>query len=220
MTGTGGADGTGLAGLTRADVTEAADLHLRAFPRFFLATLGAPFLRQFYAGFVDDPDAVTVVSRDPDGRLLGVVVGTLAPDRFFRRLLRRRGLRLAVAAVRPALRDPRAVGRLVRGVAYRGDVPVAARGALLSSICVDPAAVGGGRGRELIDLWWRRVRERGERDAYLTTDADDNDRVNAFYHRAGWTLVGSYATREGRRMNCYAVSAGSTVPAGRHRRDR
>ncbi|WP_416906321.1 GNAT family N-acetyltransferase [Micromonospora echinospora] len=208
-----------LAPLTGHDVPAAADLHLRAFPRFFLSRLGAPFLREFYAGFVDDPDAVTVVSRGADGRLLGVVVGTVTPDGFFGRLLRRRGHRMAVAAVRPALRDPRAVGRLVRGIAYRGDVPVAARGALLSSICVDPAAAGGGHGRQLIDTWWRRVRERGVYDAYLSTDADDNDRVNAFYRRAGWTLVGDYATREGRRMNCYAVSVGSTVGSGTRRND-
>ncbi|WP_416905410.1 hypothetical protein [Micromonospora echinospora] len=109
-----------LAPLTGHDVPAAADLHLRAFPRFFLSRLGAPFLREFYAGFVDDPDAVTVVSRGADGRLLGVVVGTVTPDGFFGRLLRRRGHRMAVAAVRPALRDPRAVGRLVRGIAYRG----------------------------------------------------------------------------------------------------
>ncbi|MEU4567432.1 GNAT family N-acetyltransferase [Micromonospora sp. NPDC023956] len=210
-----GADPGGTAALTGHDVPAAADLHLRAFPRFFLSSLGAPFLREFYAGFVDDPDAVTVVSRGDDGRLLGVVVGTVTPDGFFGRLLRRRGHRMAVAAIRPALRDPRAVGRLVRGLAYRGDVPVTTRGALLSSICVDPLAAGGGRGRQLIDAWWRQVRQRGVRDAYLTTDADDNDPVNAFYRRAGWTLTGDYVTREGRRMNCYTVSAGSTVRAGR-----
>ncbi|WP_446213718.1 GNAT family N-acetyltransferase [Micromonospora sp. IBSANI012] len=194
--------------LTAADVPAAAALHARAFPRFFLSRLGEPFLREFYAGFVDDPDAVTVVSRAADGTLVGVVVGTTTPDGFFRRLLRRRGPRLARAAIRPALRDPRAALRLLRGVAYRGEVPLAARGALLSSICVDPAVAQAGHGRRLIDQWWRAVRQRGVDAAYLTTDADDNDRVNRFYRRAGWTLLGAYTTPEGRRMNCYGISAG------------
>ncbi|MFG2057324.1 GNAT family N-acetyltransferase [Micromonospora sp. NPDC048930] len=194
------------------DVRSAAALHLRAFERFFLSTLGEPFLREFYAGFVRDPDAVTAVARDPDGRLVGTVVGTVAPELFFRRLLRQRGPRLALASVPAVLRRPAVALRVLRGVAYRGGVPVETRGALLSSICVDPEAEHGGHGRRLIDAWWREVRRRGVTSAYLTTDADGNDRVNDFYRRAGWTLRGSWATREGRRMNCYGISAAPPVP--------
>lgn len=200
--------------LTREDVPAAAALHARAFPRFFLSGLGEAFLREFYLGFVHDPAGVTVVARDHDGRLVGVVVGTVAPDGFFRRLLRRRGPRLALAAVRPTLRNPRIALRLLRGLTYRGGVPVAARGALLSSICVDPAAAHAGHGRRLLERWWQAARQRGATAAYLTTDADDNDRVNLFYRRAGWHLVGDYVTREGRRMNCYAVDVEDRTLSG------
>ncbi|GGM04625.1 MULTISPECIES: GNAT family N-acetyltransferase [Micromonospora] len=193
--------------LTGADIHAAAALHVRAFPRFFLSSLGERFLREYYHGFLLDPDAVTVVARTADGALAGIVVGSVRPEAFYRRLLRRRGLRMAVAAAWPALRSPRTALRLLRGIAYRGDVPVAAHGALLSSICVDPAVENTGRGRALIDRWWLRARQQGATSAYLVTDADDNDRVNAFYQRCGWTPVGSYLTREQRRMNCYSITA-------------
>ncbi|WBB81576.1 GNAT family N-acetyltransferase [Micromonospora sp. WMMD882] len=198
-----------VATLRPTDVPAAAALHSRAFPGFFLSSLGEPFLREFYAGFAHDPDAVTVVSRDGTGRLVGVVVGTVAPDRFYRRLLRRRGPWLARAVVGRALRDPRAAWRLLRGLTHRGAVPVAAHGALLASICVDPTAGQAGHGRLLIERWWRAACEHGATSAYLTTDADDNDRVNRFYRRAGWTLAGAYVTREGRRMNCYTLVSSS-----------
>ncbi|SCF33182.1 Acetyltransferase (GNAT) family protein [Micromonospora purpureochromogenes] len=193
--------------LRAEDVRTAAALHVRAFERFFLTSLGEPFLREFYAGFVRDPDAVTVVTRDPDGRLVGVVVGTVAPELFFRRLLRQRGPRLALASLPAVVRRPAVALRLLRGVAYRGEVPVETHGALLSSICVDPAVAHGGHGRRLLDAWWEAVRLRGVSSAHLTTDADDNERVNAFYRRAGWTLRGTWTTQEGRRMNCYGIAA-------------
>jgi ribosomal protein S18 acetylase RimI-like enzyme len=193
--------------LRMRDVQAAAALHARSFSSFFLASLGERFLAEFYAGFVHDPDAVTAVTRDAEGRLIGTVVGSVAPEQFFSRLLRRQGVRLAVASVPAVLRNPAVAVRVLRGVVYRGDVPINTSGALLSSICVDPTAEHGGHGRQLIDAWWQRVRERGVTSAYLTTDADGNDRVNAFYQRAGWSLRGSWITKEGRRMNCYTIVA-------------
>jgi ribosomal protein S18 acetylase RimI-like enzyme len=193
--------------LRLTDVPTVAALHVRAFERFFLSSLGEPFLREFYGGFARDPDAVTVVSRGDDGRVVGMVVGTVSPGQFFRRLLRRRGLQLASASIRAVARRPRTAVRLLRGVAYRGDVPIGAEGALLSSICVDPSAERAGHGQRLMEAWWRAAQERGARSAYLTTDADDNERVNTFYVKAGWTLRGSYRTPEGRRMHCYGIAA-------------
>ncbi|MFC7550578.1 GNAT family N-acetyltransferase [Plantactinospora sp. GCM10030261] len=192
--------------LEPADIRAAAALHTRAFPHFFLSSLGERFLREFYSGFLSDPDAVTAVTRTANGRILGVAVGTLTPDRFFRRLLRTRGLRFALAGLPAALRRPRTALRLLRAIAYRGTVPVGAEGALLSSICVDPTAQHAGHGRWLIEAWWLRARERGARSAYLITDRVDNEAVNNFYRRAGWTPRGSYTTPEGRPMNCYVVA--------------
>jgi GNAT superfamily N-acetyltransferase len=193
--------------LRDGDVEAAAALHARSFENFFLTSLGERFLREFYAGFVDDPHSVTAATRDAGGRLVGTAVGTVAPELFFRRLLRNRGARLAVATLPVVLRRPAVGVRVLRGITYRGDIPVEAPGALLSSICVDPNAEHGGHGTRLINAWWQRVRERGITSAYLTTDADGNDRVNVFYQRAGWSLWDCRTTQEGRRMNCYAIRA-------------
>lgn len=187
--------------LERRDVRACADLHRRAFPGFFLTALGPSFLREFYAAFVDDADAIALVTVGDGDQIRGVVVGTMRPDGFFGRLVRRRWHAFARASVGMVLRSPLAIPRLVRALRYRGEVPVATSGALLSSISTDPGEGGGGR--LLIEAFVEAVRARGVTAAYLTTDADDNDRVNEFYRRAGWQLAGDFITQEGRRMNCY-----------------
>ena len=190
--------------ISRADAPLLARIHQRAFPDFFLARLGEPFLIQFYLGFVDDPSAVVVVARDSQGRPQGVAVGTTDPVGFFGRLLRRRFLGFVAASLRAAFRNPRFVPRLLGAVAYRGDNPDGRQGALLSSICVDSSHSGRGLGSTLLKSWAQRAAEMGAPHAFLTTDAEGNDVVNAWYLREGWVLSDAFVTSEGRAMNRYA----------------
>lgn len=188
------------------DVSAAAKLHRRAFPSFFLSTLGEPFLEEFYRGFLDDSTAVTAVARGKTGALQGVVVGTVQPAGFFGRLLRRRWLGFALASVRAVARRPSVVPRLVGAIRYRGEAGGYSDGALLSSICVDPDVQGEGIGRRLMTEWVSRARSYGAPRAYLTTDSDDNDSVNHFYRALGWSLSAQFVTNEGRRMNRYQIT--------------
>jgi len=192
----------------REDVAALARLHRQAFPDFFLSRLGEPFLRQFYRGFIGDPTAIVAIQRDPSGSPVGVAVGTVQPQQFFRRLLRRRLIGFALAALGAAIRRPSAVPRLLRAVRYRGDAPEQFDGALLSSICVDPGERSRGLGTRVLRGWCERARAMGAVSAYLLTDAADNDSVNAFYTRNGWTLRDSVTTPEGRVLNRYELGLG------------
>ena len=180
-------------------------LHLRAFPGFFLSYLGARFLRDFYASFVDDLDGVGLAAINENRVMIGVVVGPMIPRGFFGRLVRRRWWSLAVSCAAAAARKPSITPRLVRGLTYRGDPPPGEGLALLSSIAVAPEAQGSGVGKLLVESWLAGVRERGGKGAYLTTDALHNDGVNGFYQRLGWRIESSYLTREGRGMNRYVI---------------
>lgn len=188
---------------TAAEVPALAALHRRSFPDFFLSRLGEPFLRQFYLGYISDPDAVVSVARAQDGRVVGMCVGTTNPSGFFSRLLKRRFVGFLGASLLAVLRNPRYAPRLLAALAYRGDGPPGLDGALLSSLCVDPDAQNGGIGRALDEAWCVRAAELGAQSAFLTTDTDGNDAVNRFYQRRGWQLSDQYVTKQGRRMNRY-----------------
>lgn len=192
------------------DVKELARLHRAAFPTFFLSSLGTPFLRQFYAGFAEDPRAVALLARDRSGAIVAAAVGTVEPRGYFGRLLRARLIGFGLASLVAVIRQPRAAVRLARAVTYRGEDAAPTEGALLSSICVVPATRGTGVGRQLLDEWEREVARRGVLVAFLSTDAEGNAPVNAFYRAAGWHVGATFRTREGRLMNRYSKSLRSS----------
>ena len=139
--------------LTEADIADVAELHARAFPTFFLSSLGQPFLEQFYAGFLGDPDAIALTCRRPLSGAIAGTVGTTNPAGFFGWLLRRRLGGFAMASARAAVQRPSTIPRLVRAIRYRGGAPSTelSGAALLSSVCVDPAAQHSGAGRLLLE---------------------------------------------------------------------
>lgn len=195
--------GVRIRSFSNSDVKSAAELHGIAFPNFFLTFLGGRFLRQFYRAFVGNSAAVALAAETDDGALCGVIVGTLTPAGFYRRLLLRRWFVFAVCSVQAVIREPSIAKRLVRALKYRGGAPEGSNRALLSSIAVDPQYRGVGVGGMLIDEWCAELRRRGLNGAYLTTDADGNAAVNRFYQNHGWQLESAFTTPEGRKMNRY-----------------
>lgn len=191
--------------MSREDVDRCVELHVQSFPGFFLSQLGPRFLREFYRGFLGDPDGIAVVAVGSSGEVFGCVVGTFEPHGYFSRLVRRQLRGFVAASVLAVVANPRTAGRLLRAVRYRGQVPIEVSGALLSSIAIDPQHQGSGIGTRLIEHFAARARER-KMAAYLLTDRDENAAANAFYVRNGWTLAGSYQTSEGRGMNCYVLN--------------
>jgi ribosomal protein S18 acetylase RimI-like enzyme len=184
------------------DVKAAVQLHLEAFPNFFLTFLGPQFLTAFYRAFlVGETELAFVAERGTS--IDGTILGTTAPATFFRRLARERWWAFFIPSVSAVCRKPAIILRLIRGLWYRGGEVRDPTRALLSSVAVRPGAQRSGVGRALLACWLGEARRRGCRGCYLTTDARDNERVNAFYRQAGWRLESTYSTPEDRLMNRY-----------------
>lgn len=185
-------------------VAQIVDVHIEAFPDFFLTFLGPRFLKEFYDSFTYDPTGVGFVAQDSDtGDILGVIVGPVVPDGYFRRLLKRRWWAFCLASVTAVLKRPTVIRRLFRAVFYRGEPLQGPKRALLSSIAVRSSAQGQGIGKKLVNAWCSEVKKRGSTGCYLTTDTRNNDAINQFYQRCGWKIAATKTTPEGREMNYY-----------------
>ena len=179
-------------------------VHLRAFPGFFLSFLGPKFLREFYQSFILDEAGVGFVAKESGSEeILGAIVGPVVPDGYFKRLLKRRWWAFCLASMKAVLKKPSISRRLFRAVFYRGESPVGSSRALLSSIAVLPDCQQCGVGRALVLRWTLEIADRGAMGCFLTTDVDQNEAVNAFYQKLGWSIESTYATPEGRRMHRY-----------------
>lgn len=192
--------------INKIHISKVVDVHLQTFPNFFLTFLGPKFLREFYNSFSYDPTGIGFVAEDAEtGDTLGVIVGPLVADGYFKRLLKRRWWAFCLASVAAVLKRPITIKRLYRALFYRGEAPPGPQRALLSSVAVSPQVQGHGIGQALVKRWVEEVQRRGGSGCYLTTDADNNEKVNSFYQKLSWKIESTYKTSEGRVMNRYVL---------------
>lgn len=187
-----------------ADIEEVAELHVQAFPGFFLTSLGVPFLKELYAGFLSHSSGIFLVAKE-EGLVIGFVAGTSSPKVFFSDLRHTRCLAFVIKAIPSIFRNPLPVCRkLFYAATYKGDAPAArCSAALLSSIGTSQICRGAGVAGSLMIEFENEAMKHGAGHVFLTTDASDNDRVNAFYRKQGYEIVTSFQQNGGRDMFRY-----------------
>lgn len=192
--------------MERRHVPAVADLHAAAFPDFFLTSLGTRFLRCLYGTLVERDDGIGFVVRDPvTGLVAGLVAGTAGSERSYSGMFRARAWSFGWSAIPALMRRPRLLPMLVRRLRSAGHPPPEGELAYLASIAVRPEAREYGLGRMLMEEWAAEARRRGAAGYYLTTDADANDAVLAFYERCGMRRESTFKSFEGRPMHRYVA---------------
>lgn len=177
---------------------------MRAFPDFFLTFLGARFLRELYRSFIFEPTAIGLVAIDTNtNNVLGVVVGTLTPEGYFKRLLKKKWLTFCLASIPAIIKRPATIKRLFRALFYRGDPPKGPKRALLNGIAVLPEVQNLGIGKSLVESWLTEIARKGSEGCFLVTDAKNNEKIHNFYRKMGWKIDSEYVTPDGRLMNRY-----------------
>ena len=192
-----------------SDIAQVVQVHIQAFPGFFLTLMGTRFLRLLYSGFLNHPTGISLVAC-PQARpseVIGFVVGTTQPQGFFSQLLRQHWLAFAMASLWPLLKRPGLVFvKLWSALFYRGEsLPDQPDAALLSSLGVKPAAQGQQIGQQLVSAFLAHAQTAGATAVYLTTDQSNNAKANHFYTRLGFKLAGTCKRPHGRILNRYLI---------------
>jgi ribosomal protein S18 acetylase RimI-like enzyme len=191
--------------MQESDLGEVVDIHLVAFQGFFLTSLGYNFLYQFYDAILYDPGGVCYVCEHKQ-KIQGFVVGTLEPSNFYRRLITKRWWRFGLACIKPTLKHPKIIPRLIRAIHIPDEVSQNVDYGTLFSIAVLPEMQGNGIGKSLVKAFLRESSHRGKKYINLTTDELDNEGVNQFYINIGFRCARTFVTPEGRKMNEYEIN--------------
>lgn len=187
------------------DLPAIVELHQKAFPGFFMTLLGPRFLIRYYRTVLDHPGGILLLQVGARG-CLAFVSGFIEPDQFYRRLNSDR-VGLLFSILGRILTRPWLLYRLFMSFrASRGAAAMNWDGACeLSSVAVDPELGGKGIGQALVHNFIAAVKGKTQA-VVLSTDAVNNDRVNAFYLNLGFSLVRSYERSRGRMMNEYRLT--------------
>jgi GNAT superfamily N-acetyltransferase len=182
-----------------------------------MTQLGPWFLREYYRCVADYPGGV-LMGEPGEAGCAGFVAGFVDPASFYRELRRRR-VRLAVAAMAGVVTRPLRLPTLVRnyrrasGTARRAPDP---RTAELASLGVRPVAGGRGVGSRLVLEFVSAAGRLGANRVVLTTDTHGNDSVNRFYAGLGFTCARTFEARRGRLLNEYVIEIGKDRQCAEH----
>ena len=173
------------------DFQACARIHREEISGGFLSSLGGEFLTLLYRTLAVSRHSFLFVARR-EGQILGLICGSDDTSAVYREFALRGGLR-TLALLAPRLLSPRRIARALETVLYpsrqRGrDLPHAE----ILNFCVSATSQGTGVGRALFGALAEEFRSRGIGQIKIVTGVDQAS-AQAFYSRAGATLVGNVA---------------------------
>lgn len=188
------------------DLARIVEIHQESFANFFLTRLGSEFLRRYYSLVLDYHSGIILVS-ERQSALQGFACGFVNPADFYERMWRAK-LTFSVPVLSALVRQPHLIKKVLYGVRriHTNASAWPERSCELSSIAVAPEGTGNGFGKALIEAFLAQARSMSARCVFLTTDAEGNDAVNAFYRNVGFRHTRRFLQSEGRWMNEYVIN--------------
>jgi ribosomal protein S18 acetylase RimI-like enzyme len=176
------------------------NLHLKAFPNFFLSSLGYNFLKIFYSTIIKNDNSI-LKGIFEDNELVAFAIGSKKSNFFYSNLLINNFFEFGFVLAPILITSPIKIVRLIKSfVSFNGNKDESSN-AILLSIGVDPDKQGQGLGKIVLKEF--------ENDAFyfndtiiLTTDKLNNSNVNSFYLSNGYILLKTFY-QGNRPMNCY-----------------
>lgn len=180
-----------------------ADLHIKAFPDFFLTRLGKNFLTTLYKSYLEDENSGIIVAEGENNKLVGFIAYSKDYSGFYKGLIKKHLLKFGFEALCAVIQHPFFIKKLFSALKKSDEVKRTEAYVELASIGVDPDVSRCGVGSKLIEHLVKTIDFREYAYISLETDAEGNDNVNKFYQKKNFILYRSYLTVENRKMNEY-----------------
>lgn len=188
--------------LNSSDATYLASLHFKAFPNFFLTSLGEKFLKVFYESLLDSPKGFGIATFEGNF-LIGFAVGTEQFQGFYRSLILQNGVQLFTSCFKILFFHPLKALIILKNLTDNSGVFEIEEGGWLLSICTDPNYWGKGVSSIILEEFETEALKRKLKKNWLTTDFVDNERANSFYVKMNYKLLTTFINSNKRQMNLY-----------------
>ena len=190
--------------LQQDDLRDLGALYQEGIPHAVFCTLGSRFIEAFFGAMINRSDVCGLAAVDPEGKVLGVIIGTVDRSEAYKAVLRQRRWKL-VAAAGARLFSHTVVLWVLRGLFSRllsRAEAIQMPDAELLLIAVRPSWRGTKLAYRLVDHMEEWFQHAGFSGDYSIFTEADNKRANRFYEKLGARLMGSRRNR-GLIINCY-----------------
>ncbi|MFA4926185.1 MAG: GNAT family N-acetyltransferase [Candidatus Aminicenantales bacterium] len=196
----------GIKTINDSDLQEVVRIHQKAFKGFLMTLLGQKFLYEYYHLVLSYPNNISLIYETDGSYILGFAVGYMDPAGFYSELKRKK-IKLILSVLIHIGSRPRLWKRILDSYRYAdinsSAINIEKNTAELASIAVDPDGQNKGVGRELLSAFINEAKKRNASKVVLTTDAEDNEHVNKFYRKAGFSIQRAFYKSKGRKVNEY-----------------
>ncbi len=183
-----------------SDAQCVAKLHADSINEGFLAKLGIRFLQQLYLGIAEDGESKVWVAKSND-KVMGFCAYSYNVNGMYRRVLRRRLIRLALAAL-PRAMNPLVIKEALDTLRYPAKQNAQKLTATeILSIAVDECARGTGVGKMLLNRAMEQAMQDGASEIKVLAGAD-LEGANRFYTSYGFTKS-TRIIQHGEALNVY-----------------
>ena len=180
-------------------VKEVVDVHLSAFPNFFLSTLGTGFLRTYYRCFVEHKNGNLIVAT-MDDKVVAFAAATSECRGFNTSLLKKNLFAFGCRFLVLLFTKPMAIVHLANNMTKTSEeVEDNEDYAELYSIGTIAVVQGKGIGTKLMERLEVRLKKQGVEKVSLTTDYVDNDATLSFYKKNGYEVLYEFLTYPNRK---------------------
>lgn len=183
------------------DLDDVVEVHIAAFPDFFLTLLGPKFLFKMYQIFLENKGSVFIVE-EKDGNIFGFAVGMESNTKSDKILALKKIFSFSWIVFAEILKNPVAlISRIFKKIVFSKKLPpIPSDAVFLRSIGVNPRYQGKGVATRLINEIEKKSIERGASSIVLTTDANNNEGPISFYKKNGYKVKDTFYQDKSRKM--------------------